>query len=65
MSTNKRKLFGTTKEINQAIWNLAEQIANDSEIDFDNLVIVCIDHGAKPFFNLVIDNLKNRRINRK
>lgn len=65
MSEKKSKIFSTTKEINEAIWDFTDEIANDKEIDLNNLLIICVDHGGKPFFNLVIDNLKNRRSNRK
>ena len=64
MSEKKQRIFSTTKEINEAIWDLTEKIANDEDIDFNNFVMICVDHGAKPFYNLVIDNLKSRRVNR-
>lgn len=64
MSTKKSKIFSTTKEINEAIWKFTDELANDESIDFNNVVLVCVDHGGKPFYNLVLDNLIGRKINR-
>lgn len=64
MAKRKSKIFKSTKEVNEAVWNFIERIANDESIDFSNVVFVCVDHGGKPFYNLVLDNLIGRTINR-
>ena len=64
MSGKKSKVFSTTKEVNEAVWEFTDKIANDKSIDFNNVVFVCVDHGGKPFYNLVLDNLIGRKINR-
>ncbi len=64
MSEKRTKIFSAKNEVNKAVWEFTDRIANDESIDFNNLVLVCVDHGGKPFYNLVLDNLKSRRINR-
>ena len=46
-------------ELSKAIRRVADEIYRDYR--GEKATLICVDHGGKPFFNLLYDNLSNRK----